>query len=389
MPSVFTDTKLKDFVLLQRGFDLPKKDRLPGIYPVVASTSIQGFHSEYKVLPPGVITGRSGSLGTVQYINNPFWPLNTALSVKDFKGNHPRFVFYLLQTLGLERYNSGAGVPTLNRNHLDSLVVRVPSVPTQRTIASILSTYDDLIENNLRRINILEDMAKNLYREWLINFRFPGHDKTRFVDSSMGRIPEGWARKELGELSAQERVGVDPGSVPADMPYIGLEHIPRNSITMHTWGKAADVQSTKYLFHEGDILFGKIRPYFHKVSVAPINGICSSDTIVIRTLDPLTFGPVLCCVSSEEFVAHATQTSNGTKMPRANWNVLVKYPIAIPPEPILRDFTRKISEHVKLTQALASKNSVLQQTRDLLLPKLISGEVDVAELDITFPRETA
>jgi type I restriction enzyme S subunit len=128
-----------DFVTLQRGFDLPKKDMLTGAVPVVGSTSIIGYHNISKVDPPGVCTGRSGSLGKVQYINEPFWPHNTSLWVKDFKGNDPRFVYYCLQSLDLGRFNAGAGVPTLNRNHLNSLHVNVPDLPKQKKIAGILS----------------------------------------------------------------------------------------------------------------------------------------------------------------------------------------------------------------------------------------------------------
>lgn len=182
----------KDFITLQRGFDLPKKDMIEGDYPVVGSTSIIGYHDEYKEKPPGVITGRSGSLGTVQYIKEKYWPHNTALWVKDFKGNQPRYVYYFLQTLNLGRFNSGAGVPTLNRNDLDTLEIGVHSLPIQRKIATILSAYDDLIENNNSRIKILEEMAQAIYREWFVNFRFRGHEKVKMIKSKMGMIPEGW-----------------------------------------------------------------------------------------------------------------------------------------------------------------------------------------------------
>ncbi len=187
----------KDFVTLQRGFDLPSANRVAGEYPVVASTSITGFHDEYKVRPPGVVTGRSGALGEVQYIATPFWPLNTTLWVKDFKGNEPKYVYYFLKTLNLGRFNSGAGVPTLNRNDLDTLPLQVHDLALQRRIASILSAYDDLIENNTRRIAILEEMAQRLYREWFVEYRFPGHEDVRMVESELGLVPEGW---EIGTL---------------------------------------------------------------------------------------------------------------------------------------------------------------------------------------------
>ena len=379
--------KFKDFVVLQRGFDLPKSHMEEGPYPVIGSTSIIGYHSEFKVLPPGVTTGRSGSLGKMQYVTVPYWPHNTALWVKDFKGNNPRFVYYYLQTLNFAHFNAGVGVPTLNRNHLDFLEVTVPPLPTQRKIAAILSAYDDLIENNLRRIKILEEMAQNLYREWFVKFRFPGHQHARFTDSPVGRIPEGWEVKTLGQLADQIREGVNPDTVDPETPYFGLEHLPRKSISLAEWGLASEVQSTKLLFKKGDILFGKIRPYFHKVGVAPLPGVCSSDTIVIRPRAAVWFGLVLGCTSSVEFVEYATATSQGTKMPRANWDVLVKYQIPTPHQPILGQFNEFMSEIVCQLRNFVFRNTTLRRTRDLLLPRLISSEVDVSALDIAVPEE--
>ena len=118
--------RFSDFVTLQRGFDLPKTEMQDGPYPVLGSTSIIGFHSDFKVEPPGVVTGRSGSLGVVQFVAERYWPHNTSLWVKDFKGNDAKFVYYCMKGLDFARFNAGAGVPTLNRNHLDSLEVEVP-----------------------------------------------------------------------------------------------------------------------------------------------------------------------------------------------------------------------------------------------------------------------
>ena len=122
------EIEFKSFITLQRGFDLPKSRMKDGDVPVLGSNCIIGFHSEYKIEPPGVVTGRSGTLGLVQYTEKPFWPHNTALWVKDFKGNDPKFVYYKLQTLHLERFNGGVSVPTLNRNVLDTLKIQVPSL---------------------------------------------------------------------------------------------------------------------------------------------------------------------------------------------------------------------------------------------------------------------
>lgn len=277
-----------------------------------------------------------------------------------------------------------SGTTVLGIKQAELWKVRIPwyPLPTQRKIAGVLSAYDDLIENNTRRIAILEALAQAIYREWFVDFRFTGHEKVKLVNSAIGKIPEGWRPSRLGDLAKEVRRGVDPTQVDPDTPYFGLEHLPRKSITLCEWGHARDVQSTKLEFHQGEILFGKIRPYFHKVGVAPVDGVCSSDAIVISPNTENAFGPVLCCVSSEAFVSHATQTSQGTKMPRANWDVLVKYALPTPPSPLLDEFTGSIRDIVDTLRLLTLKNRNLRMTRDLLLPKLISGQLDVEDLDI-------
>lgn len=282
----------------------------------------------------------------------------------------------------LKARSSGTTVLGIKQSELRK--VRIPwyPLPTQRKIAGILSAYDDLIENNTRRIAILEEMAQAIYREWFVHFRFPGHEKVKLINSPLGKIPEGWKPCRLGDLAKEVRRGVDPSAVDPDTPYFGLEHLPRRSITLGEWGKASDVQSTKLAFKRGEILFGKIRPYFHKVGVAPVDGVCSSDAIVIVPNSESSFGPVVCCVSSDDFVRHATQTSQGTKMPRANWDVLVKYPLPLPPNELLAEFNETISDVVANLRLLMLKNRNLRASRDLLLPKLISGKLDVEELDI-------
>lgn len=137
----------RDFIKLNRGFDLPDEKIETGDYPVVASTSIKAFHNKYKVEAPCVATGRSGSLGVVQYINKKSWPLNTSLYVKDFKGNSPRFVYYFLQNLNLESFNAGAGVPSLNQNHLHALKFPLPPKLLQNRFDEIIVPIFEQIEN--------------------------------------------------------------------------------------------------------------------------------------------------------------------------------------------------------------------------------------------------
>ena len=255
----------------------------------------------------------------------------------------------------------------------------VPPLPEQRRIASILSAYDDLIEVNRRRVAILEEMARRLFEEWFVHLRFPGHDTVPVHGTPHGPLPEGWGFQPFGQLVSETRDGVVPADISADTVYVGLEHIPRRSTTLTEWGQAGDVTSAKLRFRRGDILFGKIRPYFHKVAVAPTAGVCSTDAIVLRSHHPRYAGLATMIASSDAFVAQAVQTSNGTKMPRANWTVLARYAVRLPPAPLLDQFNSIVVDSLDQAIALAAANARLAAARDLLLPRLVSGELSVAD----------
>ncbi len=272
----------------------------------------------------------------------------------------------------------GAAQPNMSGGQIEAVEVPLPPLPIQRRIAGILSAYDELIENSQRRIKILESMARALYREWFVHFRFPGHENHPRVASPLGEIPQGWEVKKLGEIAEEMRRNVPKGQLEEPRPFVGLEHIPRRSLALDAWDTTTELGSNKLEFKKGEVLFGKIRPYFHKVSVAPFDGLCSADTIVIRSRQPEHYAIVVGCVSSDEFVALATATSNGSKMPRANWTVLAEHPIAIPALTVARQFSAVIEPAIQQMQALIFQIQNLRRTRDLLLPRLLSGQIDVS-----------
>ena len=234
------------------------------------------------------------------------------------------FLLACLNNANIKPFVTGAAQPKLSQSNLRLIEIPLPPLPTQRRIAGILSAYDELIENNQRRIRILEDMARSLYREWFVHFRYPGHESVPLVESPLGQIPQGWTVKKLSDIAEDMRRNIPKGPLDEPQPYVGLEHIPRRSLALDSWEVASELGSNKLVFKKGEVLFGKIRPYFHKVSIAPFDGLCSADTIVIRARQPEHYAIVVGCVSSDEFVAHATATSNGSKMPRANWRVKSK-----------------------------------------------------------------
>lgn len=268
----------------------------------------------------------------------------------------------------------GAAQPNVSAPVLGSFEFRLPPLFSQERIADILSGYDDLIENNRRRMTLLEESARLLYNEWFVRLRFPGYEHTCIVDG----VPEGWERKTLGDLCREIRELVVPNSLEPDTPYVGLEHIPRRSIALNDWGKVEQVTSSKSRFRAGEILFGKIRPYFHKVGVAFVDGVASSDAIVIRPVDEKLHGLVLMTMSSDKFVAvTAQQMKEGSKMPRADWKQMQAYSVPLPPSGLLSNFDDVIQPIIAQLKSLTFANQKLRAARDLLLPRLMSGEIAV------------
>jgi len=311
--------------------------------------------------------------------NQPGMMFQKALHrIRPHPGLDSSYLYYSFLQMGrtghLAQYFTGATIKHMPREKLAKVEITHPSLNIQQRIASILSAYDDLIANNRRRIQLLEEAARLLYREWFVRLRFPGHEHAKIRDG----VPEGWKRGPLGQLCVEVREICQPASLEPDAPYIGLEHMPRRSIALSEWGTTEQVTSSKHRFRENDILFGKIRPYFHKVGIALTEGIASSDAIVIRPASQELLPLVLMVTSSDAFVADTAQKmKEGSKMPRADWKQMTQYPVLYPSDNTLwalNDFIEPILQQIK---TLVFSNRNLAVARDLLLPKLMSGEVAV------------
>jgi very-short-patch-repair endonuclease/restriction endonuclease S subunit len=198
-----------------------------------------------------------------------------------------------------------------------------------------------------------------------------------FEDSDLGPIPKGWKVGSLGDVADSPRRGVNPSDVPPTTPYIGLEHMPRRCIALDAWGRAEDVASGKSQFKQGEILFGKLRPYFHKVGVAPMDGVCSTDIVVVTPKASHWHGYVISLVSSKAFVDYTDSHSAGTKMPRTNWKDMSRYPLALPPVTLAKAFQEHVASFHQRIILNVRQNRRLAGLRDTLLPKLLSGEIEL------------
>jgi type I restriction enzyme S subunit len=350
------DATLQDLVYFQRGFDISQVEQEAGAIPVISSSGTKSYHSEAKVKSPGVIIGRKGTLGSIYYSRVDYWPHSTTLWSKDLKGNDARFVYYFLHTLKLERLDTGNSNPTLNRNHIHKISIKIPPLPIQQKIADILSKYDDLIENNRRRIELLERSARLLYKEWFVRLRFPGHEHTPIIDG----IPEGWERLKLGEVLTLQR-GFD---LPSAKRTHGQYPIFA-STGINGYHEKAKVQAPGIVTGRSGSL-GKVM--YIAEDFWPLN-----TTLYVK--DFIKVDAVFALHLLENL--HLEQYNSGAAVPTLNRNDIHKIKVLCPSCTLKSLFLAFANPIYTQIHFLDRYNQKLKQARDILLPKLMNGEIEV------------
>lgn len=366
--------RLGDVLTLKRGHDLPAHSRQEGDVPVVSSSGITGRHKESKAKAPGVVTGRYGTIGEVFFLEEDYWPLNTALYVIDFKGNDPRFSAYFLRNILKDHQSEKAAVPGVDRNVLHEINVCTPDVGTQKRITTILATYDNLIENNSRRMALLEESARLLYREWFVRLRFPGYEHTPIVDG----VPQGWQR-----VPATEAIEINPKIKLSDDEehwFVEMADLPSDSMVIQ--GAIMREGRSGPKFCNGDTLFARITPCLENGKTGFVNfmtsgesGRGSTEFIVLRS-KLVTAEFVYCLSRTYEFRGNAIKSMIGASgRQRVQESCFKKFMLYVPPPLILELFSDFAQPAFNKIKNLNAQNQKLRAARDLLLPRLMSGEL--------------
>jgi len=368
--------QLQDLVFFQRGFDITQAQQSPGPFPVISSSGVTSYHSEPKANGPGIVIGRKGTLGSVHYSECDYWPHDTTLWSKDLRGNNPRFVYFYLHTIDFKRFDVGNSNPTLNRNHIHDLPALIPPLDIQQRIADFLSSYDDLIENNKRRMTLLEAVARQLYREWFVRLRFPGHEHTRITNG----VPEGWAR-----VPTPEAIEINPLTKLSDEEehwYVEMADLPTDSMVIQRAIKRDGRSGSK--FRNGDTLLARITPCLENGKTGFVNfmpdgetGRGSTEFIVLRP-NRVTPEFVYCLSRTYHFRENAIKSMVGSSgRQRVQESCFEKFLVPIPPRLLLNLFSESAEPIFEQIKVLHAKNQKLRAARDLLLPRLMSGEISV------------
>jgi len=303
--------------------------------------------------------------------------------IVDQESHDPFFVYHLLRTRVdyLKSIASGAATPIINKSSFSEVEVRVPSLLVQRRIADILSAYDDLIENCQRRIQILEDIARSLYREWFVNFRYPGHESVPLVSSVLGEIPQGWEVKKLATVAVVNRAQITARNAPNELHYIDIASVSPGQIDSITTFAFADAPGrARRIVQHGDVLWSCVRP--NRRSHAPVmhpapHTIASTGFAVLSaTKVPSTF--LYLATTTDDFVAFLTNNATGAAYPAVTASTFERADLLVPPLQLLTVFGEATIPLAENIHTLQLKIQNLRQTRDLLLPRLMSGHLEVA-----------
>lgn len=299
------------------------------------------------------------------------------------------------QNLFISIATSSGGQANLSPSQVMGTKITLPDFHYQKKAGGLLRKIDDKIELNQRMNETLEAMARALFKSWFVDFdpvraKAEG-SKPEGMDVATAKLfpaafnddglPEGWTRGTLGKIADSAGVTVQPNQTSSDTPYIGLEHMPRRCVALSEWAGAGKVTSNKFAFKRGDFLFGKLRPYFHKVGIAAIDGISSTDILIVRSKQEEFYAFVLSVISSDEFVSHTDQTSRGTKMPRTNWKDMAAYAVTLPDKRVAAAYNLATKPMLEQIIVNVHENRTLSGLRNTLLPKLISGELRIGDVE--------
>ena len=396
---------LGDFVSLQRGHDLTEPERRIGRVPVMGSAGQNGFHDTALAKGPGIVIGRSGaSFGQVHFSKEDFWPHNTGLYVTDFKDNDPLFAFYFLKSLDFDRFNSGSAQPSLNRNFIYPIPIRVPNPAEQKAIAAVLGALDDKIELNRRMNATLEAMARALFQSWFVDFdlvraKLDGRpaaalDPTSvalfpasFQDSEAGHIPKGWTIQPVGEVV--DCVGGGTPSTAESKYWEGGTHhwtTPKDfsslqtPVLLDTDRKLTDAgiaMISSGLLPAGTLLLSSRAPVGY-LAIAAMPVAINQGFIALKCNDRASNFFMLnwCQTNMAEIESRATGTTFA-EISKQNFRPIR---VVLPPKELMAAFTEKVAPLYAQITANLHQSRTLATLRDTLLPKLLSGELAVGKL---------
>ena len=387
--------KLGNIINLKYGKGLSEGERIDGNYPVYGSSGIIGYHNKFYTNGPGIIVGRKGSIGAVYWSDKDFFPIDTVYYVDNKIDNDLRYLYYLLKFLPLDKQNSDVSVPGLNRSRaLNLSFYYEDNYLKQNKIAGVISTYDDLIDTNRRRIQLLEESARLLYREWFVYFRFPGHEKVKIVDRDGRKMPVEWEYLPFTKIKIFKKAPLGVPVFTDARQYYQTSEI--NSTTIIGDGVEVDYENRPSRANIAPtistVYFAKMKDtdkvlYFNRGNSFLLEKILLSTGMVGFATDKKYLGFLFSLLKSYEFVKYKNNFATGATQVSLNNASLKKIKVLFPTQNLVELYSEIVNPLLEECSYLRCQNQKLAQARDLLLPRLMNGTIDVSELNTKIPEE--
>jgi Restriction endonuclease S subunits len=386
MSDAWKRVKLGEICSFKYGQMPDKEDLAAEGYPVFSGYRIVGFSSRYHYENPEIIVVARGIGGTGDVKMSPPRCFLTNLSIAalvESRAVHKRFLYYRLAGTKLWDLRTGSAQAQITIDRLKDYEVLLPLLPTQHRIADILAAYDDLVENNTKRIKILEEMARSLYREWFVNFRFPGHEKTKFVAARGGKVPAEWEMKRLHEVAMVNARTIRRGEEPDFLDYVDIASVSPGVVEKtERYAFEAAPGRARRLVMAGDTIWSTVRPNrrsYAFLASPPASLVVSTGFAVLSAKSvPASF--LHFFVTTDDFVAYLMNRARGAAYPACTGSDFEEASILVPTDRLAQRFDQIAAPMLQEIDVFHRKNSNLRATRDLLLPRLISGEIDVSSL---------
>ncbi len=373
----WNDCTLGDVAVFNYGKALPERVRVPGEFPVYGSGGCVGTHVSAIISGPGIVVGRKGTVGATYWVDGDFCPIDTTYYVTPKSSEtNIRFLYYLIESLPLSEMNTDAAVPGLNRDNALRVKIRFPDPNIQSQVAELLAGYDDFIENNRRRIVLLEEAARLLYREWFVHFRFPGHEHVKIIDG----VPEGWKLTTLGGVAVSNLESHKKDKLPEVLNYIDISSVSRGKIDFKTKMSALAAPSrARRIARHGDTIWSNVRPNLRAYSIVQNpakNDVFSTGFTVLHAEK---IGPyyLYFFVTSNGFVDHLINHATGTSYPAVRSEDFKKAEIVVPPAELRDSFEEFCEPLFCQMEVLKSELQECTKAKDILLPRLMDGRLEV------------
>ena len=375
--SEWKKTYLRDLIVIKNGKDHKKLKN--GQYPVYGSGGIMRYADSYLYDQESVLLPRKGTLNNIQFVTEPFWTVDTCYyTVVNRDKVLPYFLYCCLCKMDIQSLNTGSAVPSMTFEKYYSIEVPIPPLSTQHRIANILSRYDSLIENYQKQIKLLEEAAQRLYKEWFIDLHFPGHENTNILDG----VPEGWEKKKLCEFTGiTDGTHDSPKQVEIGLPLVTGRCIVDGRIDFSQAYNISEEDVIKInkrsAVEDGDILLSNIGTIGKVCRISKSGNYAVKNMIIFKPHDAIHSCFLHRFLTDNNTQMDFLQQAAGTSQKFVSLSFIRNTLILRPSDTILNLFYNHSEKYFNYVQTLQSQLRLLTEARDRLLPKLMSGEIEI------------